>query len=375
MAHFMLRIFMEEWGKRGISMGEYAQHRKKERGSSLIGAILLILIFGFAGSSAVQVSTIEKEASSNEMQTEQALYVGQAGIERAERMLDFGLNPVVVNQSFGNGGFTTLTYPASSLVTVSSTVGNASKTQSINADFSKDCVTIDTSGAYTEGANLRNVRLIKSCNTAAIVSKMIVDWNWPSCTAGDSPTEGSEDDYDEYADPDHPDNIFVCHVPPGNPDNESTLSFPVSEWLDGSGHANHPLDYLGPCGEGDGGIGGGDGDGDGAGVDPGTCDDNDHSNDHNHANALVTMIALEGTTIYDPANGIGSPTPFGAESTALIDIVDYTLTTDGTYTYEGPVGGGPEHHILFNTDIVPNGWYKITVQFEDETEIYSIFTL
>lgn len=300
------------------------------------------------------------------MQTAQVLYVGNAGLEYAINQLDNGHDPVVNNKPFGNGQFTITTIPDSRLVTSSGSVGNANKTQSIYTDFSKNCVTLDTSTAYADGANLRNIKLIKTCNSAAIVSKMYIDWNWPSCTVGD---DDDDDDYSEYADPDHPGKIFVCHVPPGNPDNEQTQSLPISAWEDG--HSSHPLDYLGIC-ISDGGSGGGGGDDD---DESGPCDDNNHGDDHTHGDALISMIALEGTTIYDPSNGIGSPTPFGAEPTEEIDVVDYTLTANGTYTFEGPVGASPEHHILFSIEIVPNGWYKITVEFNDNSEIYSIFTL
>lgn len=342
---------------------------RNNRGSSFIGALFLILLFGFSGISAAQLAAVEKEASSNEMQTAQALYVSNAGLEYAINQLDNGYDPVVNDKSFGNGQFTITTNPDSRLVTSSGSVGNAKKTQSIYTDFSKHCVTLDTSTAYADGANLRNIKLIKTCNTAAIVSKIYIDWNWPSCSVGDD--DDDDDDYSEYADPDNPGKIFVCHAPSGNPDNEQTLSISISSWE--NGHSSHSNDYLGPCGgdgEGGGGGGGGDDDDDVSGP----CDDSDHDNDHTHHDALISMIVLEGTTIYDPTNGVGSPAPFGAEPTEEIDVVDYTLTANGTYTFEGPETT-PEHHILFNKEIIANGWYKITVEFDDETQIYSIFTL
>lgn len=334
--------------------------RLKSRGSSLLGTTFLIFVLGLSGLSLIEMSTTENIASTNEMLTIQNLYVGQAGLETARLDLDLGNDPSVANRPFGQGSFTITTSPTTSTVFVSSTVGQSIKTQKINAPFGRDCVSLDSTGVYVDGANLRNLRLIKTCNTAAIVGKMIIDWNWPQCSF----QEGGTDPYAAYRDPDDPNHIFICHVPSGNPDNEQTNSIAVSSWE--GGHSNHEGDYLGPCGGDDTGTD------DNESVDAfGNCNDLDHENDHEHENATVQSVGLNGSTIYDAALAIGTPSPLGAEPTQTIDATDYSLTTNSTYTFAGPNG----NDIQYSVAIPAHGWYRIVVEFSDATQIDTIFTL
>jgi len=68
---------------------------------------------------------------------------------------------------------------------------------------------------------------------------------------------------------------------------------------------------------------------------------------------------------------IGTPSLSGADPTEEIDVVDYTLTSNGTYTFSGPNGDD----IQFSTAIPAGGWYSVTVEFADGTQLSSSFTL
>lgn len=334
-----------------------------KRGSSLIGSLFAISLMAMAGMSLLEFSSEESVSSVNSMQREQSLYVGHAGLEYAKGRLDQGQMPDVVDQPFDTGSFTIVSDPSTRLVTVDSEVGIARAAQSINADFSKDCVTLDVSTAYADGANLRNVKLVKTCNAAATVAKMWIDWNWPQCGL----QQGDTVDYGDYADPDHPGKIFICHLPNCDESKANTLSVSISEWETG-GHSAHECDYLGECG-----ADGGSGTDDGSTSDPapGDCDDADHDGDHDHQGGLISGVGFNGQTIYDPASGIGSPYPASAGPTEEIDVVNATITSNGEYLFAGPGG----NDILFNMSVPPGGWYMITVEFADETQIYAIFTL
>lgn len=154
---------------------------KGRRGSSLIGALSLVVFISMLGSSLVAVSSNQGSTSSKDMQATQALYVGHAGMEFAKRQLDMGLSPVATNKRFAYGTYTTSTAPESSRVRVVGEVGPAKKTQSFTTRFSKNCVQLDTSTAYTEGFEIYDVKLIKTCNQRAIVDKLILRWNWDPC--------------------------------------------------------------------------------------------------------------------------------------------------------------------------------------------------
>lgn len=333
-----------------------------KRGSTLVGGLFAISLMAMAGMSLLEFGAEEDVASVNGMQQKQVLYVGHAGLEYAKARLDSGQVADVIDQPFDDGSFTIVSDATTRLVTVDSEVGIARMTQSINADFSKDCVTLDVSTTFADGANLRNVKLVKTCNAAATVAKVWIDWNWPQCGL----QQGDTVDYGDYVDPAKPGNIFICHVPNCDPDKAKTQSVGISSWE--TGHSAHECDYLGPCG-GDGGSG--TSEGSIADPAPGDCDDIDHDGDHDHQGGLINGVGFNGQTIYDSALGIGSPSPGGAEPTSEIDVVDATIYTNGEYLFAGPGG----NDILINKTIPSGGWYMITVEFADYTQIFAIFTL
>lgn len=336
----------------------------KKEGSTLISAIFLILFASFMGSAVVQIDSADTISSANNLKGTQALYVGQAGLESAKRKLDLGGNPDMIDQPFGYGSYTITSDLNTQLVTVNSLVGDARRVQSIQGNFSDQCVTLDTTAAVVQGSNLQGVKLVKTCNTAAIVTKVTIDWNWPQCGL-----QPGDDPYAPYYDPNHPGKIFICHQ---DDDEEETISISISAWE--NGHSSHEGDYLGECdddadedddGDDDGaGLGG-----DTSGGDPAPCDDFDHDGDHDHQNALINALSLAGTVIYDSSQGIGLPSPGGAEPNVAIDVVDYTLTTNGDYVFTGA-----NSDILYSTTIPAGGWYMITVEFADYSTIYSVFT-
>jgi hypothetical protein len=283
-------------------------------------------------------------------------------LEYAKKKLDAGVSPDITNQPFGDGTYTITSDLNTQLITVNSLVGSARRVQSIQGNFSDQCVTLDTTAAVVQGSNLQGVKLVKTCNTAAIVTKVTIDWNWPQCGL-----QSGDDPYAPYYDPGHPGKIFICHLPGGNPDKANTISIPISEWE--NGHSNHEGDYLGECDD-DGNDDGAGFEGDAPGGDPVPCDDFDHDGDHDHQNAVINGLSIQGTTIYDGSQGIGLPSPGGAEPNVAIDVVDYTLTTNGDYVFTGA-----NSDILYSTTIPAGGWYMITVEFADYSTIYSVFTL
>lgn len=260
---------------------------KSSRGSSLIGAMLAVSLIGMAGLSVVQLSSSENKSSTHEMQKSQVMYVGQAGLEYAQDQLTKGLNPTVTGKPFGYGTFSVTTDPAMGLITVISQVGDATKTQSINANFAQNCVALDTSKAYTDQYELNEVSLSKTCNQAATVTSITLDWNWSSCVL-------------------------------------------------------NSLDPAGLC-------------------------PNDHTSDHDHGNAIVQHLAIEGTAIYNPGGGVGTPTGGGQPGEA-IDVADFTLTSNGTYTFEGP-----PHAIRFSQKHPGSGLYTVTVNFADGSQVTNTF--
>lgn len=151
-----------------------------------MAALLAITIMGMSGLAVIHLSSSEAQSNVYALQSQQAFYVAQAGLEYAQERLHQGLNPAVNNYPFGPGHFSITTDPASGLITVIGQVGEAMSIQSINASFSKNCVVFDTSTAHTDQFHIKEVKLVKSCNDAAIVTKMWIDWDWSDCVLNSS---------------------------------------------------------------------------------------------------------------------------------------------------------------------------------------------
>ncbi len=164
---------------------------KNDHGVSMLAAAMVLAILGFAGAALVTMQVGTQQGSTNDMQSKQAFYVGNAGLEKALYDVYWGRNPTTSNMKFAMGNFSTSTDPTAGLTTVSSQVGVAKKTQTVAVQFSKSCVSLDaTKAAIGDDPNkndgvstndLLNITLTKSCNGTATISQMWVDWNWDSC--------------------------------------------------------------------------------------------------------------------------------------------------------------------------------------------------
>lgn len=150
-----------------------------EKGSTLIGALLLVMLLGFLGSSLVQLGSTGTSNSSNIMQGYQALYVGHAGLEYAKRRTDYGYDPDGESRNLGKGTFTITTDPMAGLVTVLGQVGNAKRIQSITTTFSTNCAQLDTTDAYMDNHTLFGIKIVKVCNAEAILTHMLFDCQNP----------------------------------------------------------------------------------------------------------------------------------------------------------------------------------------------------
>lgn len=84
-----------------------------------------------------------------------------------------------------------------------------------------------------------------------------------------------------------------------------------------------------------------------------------------HSDAKVTSISLNGTTLYDP-DTTGTPTGLGADPNQTIDVADYVMSSNATYTFD---------HIGFS-ETIPNGALTtITLKFLDGSQISSTFQI
>jgi hypothetical protein len=222
---------------------------KNQGGSAIVGAIVIMSIVAASAVSLSTITSTDAVSAVNDSQLTQVLAVGNAGLVYASNQITNGYCPKVENKEIGPGKFTVDTDPIFRTVSVASKVGKSKKTQTMNMLFATDCVGFNCVYCYAEEETgfLRNAQYTKSCNNKAIISKMYITWDSSTCalnTNCDGSSGGTGDPIPEDVG-DAPDGkMWICHVPPGNPDNAHTLHVGPKSW---NGHKNHDGDYSGPC--------------------------------------------------------------------------------------------------------------------------------
>ncbi|MCP5464156.1 MAG: hypothetical protein H7A33_03935 [Deltaproteobacteria bacterium] len=236
---------------------------KNEQGASLVGAMVVMVALAATAAGVVSLSGTDTRSYTNNMQKSQAFAVSNAGLQYGLDRLNNGIDCDATKTISSGQSFTTTCDPNSSTITSVGTVGESKSTQTINADFAKNCVDLIVSGAEINGANVENIQLVKTCNKQAIVSKAYFSWNVSECALGtqcdgsnavddvDDDSVGDENNEVVYEDVGSPPNnkFWICHVPPGNPENRHSIAVNINGWIHGHsmGQNTHNMDYLGPC--------------------------------------------------------------------------------------------------------------------------------
>src|SRR3989344_4867825 len=92
-------------GMEGHVMKTFTHILKSQRGSTLIGSLMAMMLLAFSGAAVIQLSASESSSSSNDMNASKAFWVAQAGIEDAVKTLRQGYSPVGT-ENFGCGSYT-----------------------------------------------------------------------------------------------------------------------------------------------------------------------------------------------------------------------------------------------------------------------------
>lgn len=313
-------------------------HLINRRGYTLVSAVITLLLVGYMGATIVESMSADSSDTAGELQGFQALQIGNGGIQFAIDKINDGLSPDVSGKAFSTGTFDVVTNPAGQTFTVTAYAGLAKKTQSMSTTFSQQCVDIDVTTAGYSQKNLTGIELIKTCNNAAVVSAMEVEWNWGacaqalSCTATQNPAVGADPNTGK---------VTICHIPPGNPNNQHTISVSQNALPAHEAHG----DVLGACVAGD----------------PDTaivCEGYDNQ---------ITACGPEtggasGKTVR--LDGSNVAVNVSANSGDYIDVADTTFTANQSYLID---------QITFDTDIPDNAWFAVTVHFADGSSIRKPF--
>lgn len=153
-----------------------APHITSSHGYSSLIAVFLLFVMSFTGTTLIDMTSADVRIKSQELETTQALQVGNGGIQFALKMLKSGKNPNAVSRQLGQGEFTISTAPTQRQVSVWSRVGEAEKTQLIETPFSNNCVEVDTSHGFVDGNAIKDIRIRKACHDAINITALDLKW-------------------------------------------------------------------------------------------------------------------------------------------------------------------------------------------------------
>ena len=150
---------------------------KNESGMTFLGTLIALMGVMLASSALVRFTSDGMLISANEIRANQALHIGNAGLQYALNKLENGVNPHGTTKTLVNGDFAIQTFPITDTVRSTSHVGEAERIQKITAkNFAKNCIEIDSSKAKILGNDLKDIYIKKTCNDKIIITEVNFAW-------------------------------------------------------------------------------------------------------------------------------------------------------------------------------------------------------
>lgn len=154
----------------------FKQRFQNESGSLLLSTMIFVMIFAFLWASMLNMMSADMAMGGNEMQANQALQIGNGGIQYALLELKNGHNPTTTKNLAG-GVFEVSTIPPLQTVIVKSEMGKAQKEQVINTNFAADCLDVSLENAHIINNEVTDIMLKKTCHEQVILTGLKLTWN------------------------------------------------------------------------------------------------------------------------------------------------------------------------------------------------------
>lgn len=152
---------------------------RTQGGSAVLLSFVIMILLCYSSASLVQVRGSDLSQSTDHIQKTQSSYVALGAVEYAKYNLDRGLDPTTTGKPFGAGDFEVQKDLALGKIYVSSRVGNAKTRQSVDVDFSANCLSFDPLYDVNfgpGGGGIYNLRFKKTCHQKVVVDKMVISW-------------------------------------------------------------------------------------------------------------------------------------------------------------------------------------------------------
>lgn len=150
---------------------------KNQSGMTLLGTLIAVTGIILASSALVRFTSDDMVTSVNEIRANQALHIGNAGLQYALNKLESGINPHGTTKTLATGDFAIQTFPITDTVRSTSHVGAAERIQKITAkSFAKNCIEIDSSKAKILDNDLKDIYIEKTCNDKIIITDVSFAW-------------------------------------------------------------------------------------------------------------------------------------------------------------------------------------------------------
>lgn len=150
---------------------------KNQSGMTFLGTLIALTGIILASSALIRLTNDDMITSVNEIRANQALHVGNAGLQYALNKIENGINPHGTTKTLSNGDFVIQTFPITDTIRSTSHVGQAERIQKITAkNFAKNCIKIDSANAKILGNDLKDISIEKTCNDKVIITDVSFAW-------------------------------------------------------------------------------------------------------------------------------------------------------------------------------------------------------
>lgn len=150
---------------------------KNQTGFSTIAVVVTLMTMSLMGLVIAYMVSANNQNRANHFQSIQALYVNQAATEYVTKKIYEGGSGVFAGPvTFGPGSFTSTL--SGNRLTITSTVGNASRIYKLDRPTQATCTSVATAGVATQNSGVRLVGLTfkKNCLASATIAQMTFSW-------------------------------------------------------------------------------------------------------------------------------------------------------------------------------------------------------